>query len=303
MPAAQPALPKYFDPDAIARITAVGYKPMIVVQGNLVGDHRSPLHGFAIEFAGHRQYSPGDDLKHLDWNVYFKTERYVIKQYAQETNLEAHVIIDVSESMKFEYKERRKMDYAAFIAVAVASAVLAQNDRVSATFFDSKIRESIPATGTDDIIGKISDYVEHAELKDMTSIGNVLGHMAANIGRRKCVFVISDFFNDVPSMFDGVKRLLHSRNEVVLLQVIDPIELDFDYPGQVELIQLEGEERMMVHGHNIRESYKELFDAYLETMSNGCRKLGVDYVLCNTSENFGITLAKYLNTRIAQGAR
>jgi hypothetical protein len=118
------ALIKYFDPNALARITAVGYKPFSLVEGNLVGNHRSPFHGFAIEFAGLRQYVPGDEVKHLDWKAYFKTGKFLVKQYDQETNLIGHILVDVSETMKFEYSGRRKIDYTAFIATAVAGAIV-----------------------------------------------------------------------------------------------------------------------------------------------------------------------------------
>ncbi|NQT92366.1 MAG: DUF58 domain-containing protein [Lentisphaerae bacterium] len=302
MPETRSALAKYFDAEALARVTAVGYKPLALVEGNLVGDHRSPFHGFAIEFAGHRQYVPGDDVKHLDWKVYFRSGKYLVKQYDQETNFVGHILLDVSETMTFEYEGRRKIDHAAFIAVAIAGAVTSQGDKASATFFSDSIRESIPATGAADIMAKISQHVEHAELKDRTAIGRVLGLMAERIGRRKCVFVISDFYNDPADLFDGVKRLIYNNNEVVLLHVLDPIEMDFDYPGPIELIQLEGEARLLVQGTNIRDSYNKLFGEYLETMRSESHKLGVDYVLCDTSENFGITLSRYLNTRVARHA-
>ncbi len=295
------SLIKYFDADAVSRITAIGYKPLSLVEGNLVGNHRSPMHGFAVEFAGHRQYAPGDDLRHLDWKAYFKSDKYLIKQYAMETNFTGFVVTDVSETMKFEYDGRRKIDYAAFLAVAIASTIIGQNDLVSASFFTNRLRGTIPRTGADDIIAKISTYLEDTELKDPTSMGPVLATLAEQVGRRKCVFVISDFFDDVDVIFDGVKKLLGNRNEVILLHVLDPLEMNFDYPGQVELIELEGDGKIEVEGRNIADSYNRLFGEYLENMQQTSRRLGVDYILCDTSQNFGVTLAKYLNTRIARG--
>jgi uncharacterized protein (DUF58 family) len=300
MPEGESALLKYFDAKAIARLTAIGFKPLSLVEGKLVGDHRSPFHGFAIEFAGHRQYVQGDDLKHFDWKVYYRSDKSLIRQYAQETNFVGHIVIDVSETMTFAYQGRRKRDLAAFIAVALASAIVAQNDMTSVTFFADRLLESIPATGSDEIIGKVSEYMQEAPFKDATAIGRALRLLGEHIGRRKCVFVISDFFNDLDATFDGVKRLLFNRNEVILFHLLDPIEIDFSYKGRVELIELEGTERMVLDGRNIRESYNSLFGEYLEDIRDRSRQLGVDYVLCDTSENFGITLAKYLNTRIAR---
>lgn len=302
MPDTQSSLVRYFDANVISRITAIGYKPSVLVEGPLVGDHRSPLHGFATEFAGHRQYVPGDDLKHFDWKLFFRSDKYFIKQYEQETNFIGHILVDVSETMRFEYADRKKRDYAGFLAVSIAMAIVSQNDMITATFFTDKIKESIPATGSNEIISKISDHMQRAEMKDKTAIGRILGLMAEQVGRRKCVFIISDFFNDVTSIFDGVKRLLYNTNEVILFHVVDPIEKDFDYPGQAELIELEGEDRLIVQGNQVRESYNRLFGDYLKSMKDESRKLGIDYILCDTSRNFGVTLAEYMNTRVSRGA-
>ncbi len=300
MPEPKHALEKYFDGDAVAQLTAIGYKPMHLVEGHLVGDHRSPFHGFAVEFAGHRQYVPGDPPKHVDWNVYFRSGKLLIKQYAQETNLVAHLFVDVSETMQFEYKGRSKRDYAAFVAVAIAGAIQAQKDKVSVHFFADSILAEESATGSREVIGKISNYMEKSELKGDTAIGRILSMAAEDLGRRKAVFIVSDFFNDVESMFDGMKRLLYNHNEVILLHVLDPLELDFNHEGPIELVELEGEGRRLVNGRSLREGYNKAFGAYREEMETSCRKLGIDYVLCNTGESFGLTLAKYMNTRIAR---
>jgi uncharacterized protein (DUF58 family) len=268
-----------------------------------VGNHPSPFYGFAIEFAGHRQYVPGDDLRHLDWKVYYRSGRYMTKQYELETNFIAHLVLDVSETMKFAHKHGRKLDYAAFVAVAMAQAIVSQTDMVAATFFADSIVESIPPSGAEEVVAKLSRSLETAEMKDRTAIGRVLSQLAEQIGRRKIVFVISDFFSDVKSTFDGIKRLLYSNNEVVLFHVLDPIEIDFDHPGRVELIELEGAGKMQIEGRNIRESYNALFGAYLKSMTENSRRLNVDYVVCNTAENFGMTLARYLNTRMLTGGR
>lgn len=292
---------KYLDPDAVARIAAIGIKPSSLVEGRLVGNHRSPFHGFAIEFAGHRQYVPGDDVKHIDWKIYYKAGRYMTKQYELETNFVAHLLVDVSETMLFEYKHGRKIDYAAFIAVALASAVVAQTDMVAASFFTDRIEETIPATNAEDITGRISSYVEQHAPKGATAIGKILSQLAETIGRRKIVFIISDLFNNIQAIFNGIERLVFSHNEVVLLHLVDPLEIDFNYPGQVELVELEGSQRLILEGRNVRESYNELFSDYLAEMRQRARQYNIDYVLCNTGENFGITLAKYLNTRQVTG--
>ncbi len=295
------ALTKYLHPEAVARLAAVGFRPHARVAGNLVGNHPSHRHGFAVEFAGHRQYVPGDNIRHLDWKVYFKSGRYMIKQYEMESNFTAHLLVDISASMNFEFKHGRKRDYAGFISVALASAILAQTDRVAATFFADEIVREIAPTGSDEIIGTLADNVEGLPPKDATALGRVLSLTAEHIGRRQVVFVLSDFFGDLTSLFDGLKRLLFHHNEVILFHVLDPLELNFNLPGRVELIELEGPRRMTIEGRQVREDYNRRFGAFLRELRDGARKLGIDYLLCDTSQNFGITVAKYLNTRLAVG--
>ena len=283
----QSAFVKYFDAEAISKITAIGYKPLSLVEGNLVGNHRSPSHGFAVEFAGHRQYSPGDDIKHLDWNAYFKSDKYLIKQYAMETNFVGNILIDVSATMGFEYEGRRKMDYAAFIAVTLASCITRQNDLVATTFFADKVIETIPQTGAQEIIAKISSTMENTEPKHPSSFGKFLNHIGEQIGFRQSVFVISDFFADPEEIFAGLKRLLYNHNEVILFQIIDPIEMDFNVKGRVELHGLEEDEKLEFEGQNIRKSYNKIFNKYRSYMESESLKLGIDYVLCDTSEKPG----------------
>lgn len=295
---------KYLNPDAIARIAAVGFKPLDRVEGGLVGNHRSPFHGFAIEFAGHRQYVPGDDLRHLDWKVFFKSGRYYTKQYELETNFLAHILVDVSASMTFAHRHGRKLDYAAFMAVALASAVTAQGDQVAAALFADDIVTSFPPGGSEEVAINLSRALAETPVKDRTAVGRVLTQLAERLGRRKVVFVISDFFGDINATFDGIKRLLYGRNEVILLHVLDPLELDFDYPGRVELVELEGPGRLRLEGRNIRESYNAAFGKYLDEFETRSRKLNVDCIRCVTSANFGVTIAKYLNTRaLTRGGR
>lgn len=289
---------KYFDADTVTKLAHIGFKPSGLVEGNLVGNHRSPFHGFAIEFAGHRGYVPGDDIKHIDWTAYYKTEKYLLKQYEQETNFLAHILVDVSESMSFEYKHGRKIDYAAFIATALSQIIISQSDSVGLHFFADKLIHDIPTTSSMEVIAKIADFHEHAELKNATSIGDVLQLVAEQIGKRRVVFLITDFFSDMEHSFSGIKRLIDAKHEVIILQIVDPLELSFDINGRVELHELEGNEKLDFMANQIRDAYEDIFHEYLAEVKSRSMSYGVDYILCDMGRPFGFHLAEYLSKRM-----
>lgn len=287
----------YFDAESVTRLSHIGFKPAALVEGHLVGNHRSPFHGFAIEFAGHRQYVAGDDTKHLDWRAYYRTGKYLIKQYEQETNFSAHLVLDVSQSMAFEHEHGRKLDYAAFIAVALAQLVINQSDTVGAHFFDNAIRKTVPVSGSQDVVGSIDMLFKQAEVKDPSALGTVLSHLAERLGRRQVVFVVSDFFGDPEETFMGLKRLMDDRHEIVLMHLVDPLEMDFKINGRVRLPDLEGDGHLDLVGHDVREAYNEIFQGFLDDMRLRSLALGIDYVLCGLDKPFGFHMAEYLSQR------
>jgi uncharacterized protein (DUF58 family) len=300
-PRAPSALSRYLDMASVVKLTAIGLEPRQVVEGCLSGNHRSPFHGFAVEFAGHRQYAPGDDVKHIDWKAYYKSDKYLLKQYEQETNFIAHLLIDVSESMVFRHQHGRKIDYAAFMAVTLAFLIQEQSDMVSATLFDNRILEHIPRSGAEQVVQKIAAAIDRTEKKGPSAIGDVLAHAAESSGRRAIVMLFSDCFGDLDTIADGLKRLLYNKHEVVLFHLLDPVEVDFDLQGTVEFVELEGTERITIPAHQYRDAYREEFDAYLTGLKETARKLGVEYVRVSTGENFGVVLARYLNERLRTG--
>jgi len=300
-PKASSALSRYLDMASVVKLTALGLEPRQVVEGCLSGNHRSPFHGFAVEFAGHRQYAPGDDVRHIDWKAYYKSDKYLLKQYAQETNFIAHLLIDVSESMTFKHQHGRKIDYVAFMAVTLAFLIQDQSDMVSATLFDNRILEHIPRSSAEQVVRKISVAIDRAEKKGPSAIGDVLAHAAETSGRRAIVMLFSDCFGDLDRIADGLKRLLYSKHEVVLFHVLDPVEVDFDLSGTVEFVELEGTDRITIPAHQFRDAYREEVGAYLAALKDMTRKLGVEYVRVSMAESFGVVLARYLNERLRTG--
>lgn len=301
-PKAQSALARYLDMSNIGKLTAIGMEPRRVVEGCLSGNHRSPFHGFAVEFAGHRQYAPGDEIKHIDWKAYYKQGRYLLKQYTEETNFICHLMVDVSETMTFKHEHMRKIDYTAFMACSMSFLVQDQSDMASCTLFDNKIREYIPRSNAESVVRKISAAIEKSEKKHDTALGEVITQAAEQYGRRGIVMIFSDFFGDLNSLYDGLKRLIYSNHEVVLFHVLDPVETTFNINGTVEFVELEGTDRLILPAHQMREAYLAEINEYLHEIFTQTRKLGVEYVRVSTAENFGVVMARYLNERMRMGA-
>jgi len=291
---------KYFDPDVVSKLAHIGFKPAGLVEGSLVGNHPSPFHGFAIEFAGHRGYVPGDDIRHLDWKAFYKTDKYLIKQYEQETNFLAHLLVDVSASMKFAHEHGSKQDYAAFIATALAQIIVGQSDSVSVTFFDEEIVETVPMTNGEDVIDKIANFYDDRAPKSGSGLGRILDLVAEQAGRRRVLFLISDLFGDPEETFRGLRRLLDAKHEVVLLQIVDPLEVSFDIPGKVKFVNLEGEETLEARGTSVRDSYEEMFKEFLDDVHDRSLRLGIDHIRCDMDTPFGVHLASYLSGREAR---
>jgi len=297
------ALCRYLNVENVAALSAIGVTPRQVVEGCLSGNHRSPFYGFAVEFAGHRQYVPGDDIRHLDWKAYYKSGRYLLKQYSTETNFIAHLLIDVSESMTFEYEHGRKIDYAAYMAVALAFIIQEQSDMVSATLFSDRIVDFIRRSNTEEVVRRISTAIEDAAPKDPTAFRTVLNQAAEQMGRRGIVMIFSDVFGDLEAFYDGLKRLLYSKHEVIVFHLLDPVETDFELAGEVIFDELEGRDKITIPAHRYVDAYREEVKEYLEELQRETQKMGVEYVRVPLNENFGVTLARYLNERTRTGTR
>lgn len=297
------ALCRYLDLEHVAALSAIGMKPRKVVEGCLSGNHRSPFHGFAVEFAGHRQYVPGDEIKHIDWKAYYKSGRYLLKQYSTETNFIAHMLIDVSESMTFEYQHGRKIDYAAFMAVALAFIIQEQSDMVSATLFSDRIVDYIRRSNTEEVVRRISAALENTVPKDPTAFRTVLNQAAEQMGRRGIVMIFSDLFGDLDAFYDGLKRLLYSQHEVVVFHLMDPVETDFELTGEFVFDELEGKDRITIPAHRFYDAYREEVKEYLDGLKRETQKMGVEYIQVPLNENFGSTMARYLNERTRTGTR
>ncbi|MBJ05937.1 MAG: DUF58 domain-containing protein [Verrucomicrobiaceae bacterium] len=288
---------KLLDPRAIARAEALGMNARFIVEGYMAGEHKSPYRGFAIEFAQHREYAPGDDVRHIDWKVQAKTERFYIKQYEQETNFVAHLLLDGSESMKYGSGELSKLEYGKMMAACLAYLVLQQRDAVALGIFDEEVQEYLPRSDNRDSLFKIMDRLAGFDPQRETRIASVLHGMANQIRRKGVVIMISDFFDDEQKVIEGIQNLRFNGHEVIVMQVLDPDEIEFPFSGMVEFDGLENIARIQTRPSQIRKSYLREFEAFRERLRNACERHQCHFVDVRTDHPLDEVLSNYLAFR------
>ena len=285
------------DPAAIANAEALGLNARYVVEGYMAGEHQSPYRGFAIEFSQHREYTPGDDIRHLDWKVVGRTDRYYIKQYEQETNYVAHVLLDGSESMKYGSGKLTKLQYGKMMAACLAYLILMQRDAVALALFDSEVRDYAPRSDNKASIHNIMTRLAAFEPKAQTNIAAVLHDMARQIRRKGIVIIVSDFFDDEQRIIDGIQHLRFGGNEVIVFHTMDPYELEFPFVGLVEFDGLEQIPKILTRPIEIRKSYLREVESFRQRLRDGCERNNCHYVLVNTGQQLHEVLSGYLAFR------
>ncbi len=266
----------------------------------MAGHHRSPQRGSSVEFAQHRQYVPGDELRRLDWKIFARNDRLVVKEFVAETNFSCHLLVDASESMSFGSRGWSKFDYARWCAASLAHLVIHQRDAAGLVLFDEGVRDKVaPRTGLSQE-SEIVHALEQATPRGVTGVGSVLHWIAGRLRRRGIVAIFSDFFDDDERLVAGVRRLIYGGHEPILFQVLDPQELEFDYTGLLRLDGLEGAGRLLVDPNAIRSAYKEELDKHVERLARAARELSCDFVPLSTSTPLDVALSTYLARRAAR---
>jgi uncharacterized protein (DUF58 family) len=290
---------RLLDSQMLARLQRLPLRARGIVEGYTSGAHRSPFHGFSIEFAEHREYAPGDDLRYLDWKVFGRTDKYYLKQFEEETNLVCHLLLDTSQSMQYRSSAApmSKLDYARRAAAALAYLVLHQQDSVGLAAFDSEIRRLVRASSNPSHLKDILQVMEETSAERKTSIGPILHDLAERLKKRGIVIVLSDLFDDVDAMMTGLKHLRHRRHEVILMHVLDPAEVDFPFEQTTLFRGLESLPDVLVEPRAIRRGYLAEFGRYLRNLQAGCRAQAIDYVPLRTDRSLEVTLASYLASR------
>lgn len=316
---------KYLDPSVVARLSGMEFKARMVVEGFIAGMHKSPYHGFSVEFAEHRQYMPGDDLKHLDWKILGKTERYYVKRFEEETNLKSYLLLDVSRSMDFKSGNMTggnnpgknffrkfirgndetqssggkitKLEYASHLAASLAYLMLMQRDAISLTTYDTKIRSYIPPHSTKANLKLILSELSRVKSDSQTGTAKCLNEIADKVKRRGLVIIFSDLFDDQDQVISALKHFRYDKNEVILFQILDPVELTFLEGNPVTLKDMETNEEMYSQPFAMQKAYQETIREFIDKYKSECRKNNIDYITISTSTPFDKALLEYLNKR------
>lgn len=289
---------KYLKPEVVARISNMELVARLVVEGFITGLHKSPYHGFSVEFAEHRQYMPGDEIKHIDWKIYGKTDRYYIKQFEEETNLKAYLILDTSKSMSFASEGRmKKLEYATYIAAALAHLMVQQRDAVGLTLYDEAVRTYMPPHATKSYLREILIQLERAEGGKATGTAASLHQIAERIKRRGLVIILSDLFDKPAEVMSALRHFRHKKNEVIVMQILDPLERSFAFGRDAVFKDLETGEELTTQPWHIQKAYQESMAEFLENYKTSCRENNIDYVLLDTTTPFDVALSEYLHKR------
>ncbi|MBA4064428.1 MAG: DUF58 domain-containing protein [Isosphaera sp.] len=285
------------DPTVLARIDRLELEARQAVEGYLSGRHRSPRHGFAVEFAQHREYAPGDDIKHIDWKVFGRTERFHLKQYEQETNLVAWLLVDASESMAYGSGSRTKYDLACGAAAAMCYLVLNQTDAAGVATLAGGVRALLRPSGQVTQLREVCRVLADGPFPGPARLGPVLNELAGRTGRRGVVFVFSDLLDDVPDILAGLQHLRYQKHDVVLFHTLDAAELDFPFRNTTLFRGLEGLPEILTDPPGVRDSYLKALGDHVAAVEAGCRAMEVDYVRLRTDADLGHELAAYLQKR------
>ncbi len=293
-------LNRYLKPEVLSRVADRPLDPRGLVYGNLAGAHKSPLSGFAVEFAGHREYVAGDDPKHIDWRLYFTRDKYFIKQYEMETNFTCHLVLDVSASMRYGEDAQQKLLYASQMLATVGYSVIKQNDKVSLATFDDQVRGFVPPSNSMAQVIRMTEHLDQMEPVEKTQMKDCLDEIASRMRRREIVMIFSDFLTDLDALEDSLQRMRFNNHEVVLFHVMHHEELEFEFEGMVKFMGLEVDDEFLTQTEDIRNGYLKALGSYREQFDEICQRNQIERVQVDTSRDMAEVLVDYLNQRSLQ---
>jgi uncharacterized protein (DUF58 family) len=292
----------YLNPDIIGRLAGIGLKANQPVEGTIAGQHRSPLHGLSPEFADYRAYTPGDDLKNLDWKAYGRSDRFYIKRYEEESNLRAFLIVDDSASMDYGEGETNKFHCAATIGCSLAATLLKQRDAVGLSTVSNVVSTEIRPSGTTSQLGKLVDALEQVKCSGETDLGPAVSTIAEKVPRRGVVILISDLLTDLVALYDGLGKLQYFGHEVLIFHVLHRDEVEMPFNDSVIFRDIEGDEELFAEPWSFRSAYQNAMQTFIEEVRERCHFCGIDYLQILTDDPLGIVLSHHLHNRQFRGS-
>ena len=289
---------KYMDPNTINKIENLSLRARLVVEGFIIGMHKSPYHGFSVEFSEHRPYGYGDEIKYIDWKLWGKTDRFYIKQFEEETNLKCHLILDKSSSMGFGSFGITKFDYSKSLAAALTYLMIKQQDAIGLTTFDDRIDISIRPKSKTSHLNLLLKTMHNSKTGGETNISLLLHSLAESIHKKGLIILISDLLDDEAEIIKGLRHFRYKGHEVIIFHIIDPKEKDLDYDGNVNFIDIENKTTLLTDSRLIRDTYNKAFSNFCNYYKKECSRNKIDYVPITTNDSLDKSLMKYLMKRI-----
>jgi uncharacterized protein (DUF58 family) len=299
MPHTLPIISPLLDPHTIASLEGLELRARRIVEGYVAGLHRSPYRGFSNEFAEHREYAPGDDLRYVDWKVFGKSDRFYLKQFEEETNLICYLMLDTSESMQYQApgSPLSKHAYGQCIAAALAHLVLHQRDAVGLVTFDQEVRQLIRPSSSPTQLKQLLHVMEQTIAARKTRTGPIFHDLAERLARRGIVVIISDLFDDVEAMLAGLKHFRHRRHDVIVFHILDPAEIDFPFEHVTMFKGLEALGDVVTEPRSLRSAYQNEVQSFLKQVRTGCRAQQIDYLTIRTDQSLDTVLTAFLSSR------
>ncbi|MBI4007105.1 MAG: DUF58 domain-containing protein [Planctomycetes bacterium] len=285
------------DPVTLCKISNMTLRARYIVEGVLSGLHKSPHKGSSIEFLEHKEYSPGDEIKHIDWKVLARSDKYYLKQFETETNLKCYILLDTSGSMGYCSTGVSKLDYAATLAASLTYLMLNQSDAVGLATFSNEILNYVPPRTKPSHLNILVDVLKNVKAEGKSDLGNVMNIIAEKVKMRSLLIIISDFFDDVMKVVRALTHLRFHKNEIILFHLLDPYELEFPFDNPTLFVSTEDERRILSEPKAIREQYISGINHFIELLRQKCLENQIDHWLINTSSPLDHAILKYLTLR------
>jgi uncharacterized protein (DUF58 family) len=290
----------YFEPEKVARLRNLSVMARQAVEGFISGLHRSPHRGFSVEFSEHREYAPGDDIRHLDWVAWGRSDRYYVKQYEQETNLRAYILLDTSASMTYQHDAPiSKFQYGCYLSACLAYLMARQQDVVGMIAFDERTRFHLPPASTPAHLDRLFKHLEKVTPGKRTAMAGTFHQLADMIAKRGLVIVISDLYDEPDEVMRALQHFVFKRHQIIVMHLMDPAELTFPFRKITSMVDMETGEKVQVDPRTVRDAYRAEVNAFIERYRKECGDRNIEYQLVTTDTPYDRMLLNYLARRKA----